>query len=100
MPDNHVRRDKAAHFQPVQSPPGNRSIVAMPCRMRPLRYTHQRHVGRGLRTSCSGPGCRPAWLFVGVRVARALTELGLIDEYEFVVQPRLAGHGPTLLATQ
>jgi hypothetical protein len=27
-----------------------------------------------------------------------LAELGLIDEYEFVVQPRLAGHGPTLLA--
>ncbi|GAA0897547.1 MULTISPECIES: hypothetical protein [Streptomyces violaceusniger group] len=27
-----------------------------------------------------------------------LTELGLIDEYEFVVQPRLAGHGPTLFA--
>ena len=26
----------------------------------------------------------------------ALAELGLIDEYEFVVQPRLAGHGPTL----
>ena len=38
-------------------------------------------------------------LFVGgVRLARALTELGLIDEYEFVVQPRLAGHGPTLFA--
>ena len=30
--------------------------------------------------------------------ARALTELGLIDEYEFVVQPRLAGHGPTPFA--
>ena len=28
----------------------------------------------------------------------ALTELGLIDEYEFVVHPRLAGHGPTLFA--
>jgi dihydrofolate reductase len=27
-----------------------------------------------------------------------LAELGLIDEYEFVVQPRLAGHGPTLFA--
>jgi dihydrofolate reductase len=27
-----------------------------------------------------------------------LTELGLIDEYEFVVQPRLAGHGPALFA--
>ena len=23
---------------------------------------------------------------------------GLIDEYEFVVQPKLAGHGPTLFA--
>jgi dihydrofolate reductase len=29
---------------------------------------------------------------------QALTELGLIDEYEFIVQPRLAGHGPTLFA--
>ena len=28
----------------------------------------------------------------------ALAELGLIDEYEFVVQPALAGHGPTLFA--
>jgi len=27
-----------------------------------------------------------------------LTELGLIDEYEFVVHPRLAGHGPRLFA--
>src|SRR5262245_9560650 len=34
----------------------------------------------------------------GVRLPLALTELGLIDEYEFVVQPRLAGHGPTLFA--
>jgi dihydrofolate reductase len=38
-------------------------------------------------------------LFVGgVKLAQALTELGLIDEYEFVVHPRLAGHGPTLFA--
>jgi dihydrofolate reductase len=34
----------------------------------------------------------------GVTLPRALAELGLIDEYEFVVHPRLAGHGPTLLA--
>jgi hypothetical protein len=27
-----------------------------------------------------------------------LAERGFIDEYEFVVQPRLAGHGPTLFA--
>jgi len=38
-------------------------------------------------------------LFVGgVKLPLALTELGLIDEYEFMVQPRLAGHGPTLFA--
>src|SRR5213594_2264513 len=38
-------------------------------------------------------------LFVGgVKLPLALAELGLIDEYEFVVQPRLAGHGPTVFA--
>jgi len=34
----------------------------------------------------------------GVKLALALTELELIDEYEFVVHPILAGHGPTLFA--
>ena len=38
-------------------------------------------------------------LFVGgVKLPLALAELGLIDEYEFVVHPILAGHGPTLFA--
>jgi dihydrofolate reductase len=38
-------------------------------------------------------------LFVGgVKLPLALTELGLIDEYELVVHPRFAGHGPTLFA--
>jgi dihydrofolate reductase len=34
----------------------------------------------------------------GVTLPLALAELGLIDEYEFVVHPRVAGHGPTLFA--
>jgi dihydrofolate reductase len=34
----------------------------------------------------------------GVKLPLALAELGLIDEYEFMVQPRLVGHGPTLFA--
>jgi dihydrofolate reductase len=34
----------------------------------------------------------------GVMLPLALAELDLIDEYEFVMQPRLAGHGPTLFA--
>src|SRR5699024_2890610 len=34
----------------------------------------------------------------GVARPTALAELGLIDEYEFVILPLLAGHGPYLLA--
>jgi dihydrofolate reductase len=34
----------------------------------------------------------------GVKLPLALAELGLIDEYEFIVHPRLAGHGPTLFS--
>ena len=34
----------------------------------------------------------------GIRLAQSLAELGLIDQYEFVVHPRLIGHGPTLFA--
>jgi dihydrofolate reductase len=34
----------------------------------------------------------------GVKLPQALAELGLIDEYELVVHPRLVGHGPTLFA--
>ncbi len=34
----------------------------------------------------------------GVKLPMALAELGLIDEYQFVVHPRIAGHGPTLFA--
>jgi dihydrofolate reductase len=38
-------------------------------------------------------------LFVGgMKLALTLTELGLIDEYEFIVHPLLAGHGPRLFA--
>jgi dihydrofolate reductase len=38
-------------------------------------------------------------IFVGgVTLPLALAELGLIDEYELVVHPRIAGHGPTLFA--
>jgi dihydrofolate reductase len=57
---------------------------------------HGAHLGKAVQQLKreSGKG-----LFVGgVKLPLALAELGLIDEYEFVVQPRLAGHGPTLFA--
>src|SRR5262245_49077700 len=34
----------------------------------------------------------------GAKLGLALTEMGLIDEYEIVVHPRIVGHGPTLFA--
>lgn len=34
----------------------------------------------------------------GVMLPKALAEMGLIDEYEFWVHPRIAGHGPSLFA--
>lgn len=37
-------------------------------------------------------------LLGGVQLPLALAELGLIDEYEFIVHPVVAGHGPHLLA--
>jgi dihydrofolate reductase len=39
----------------------------------------------------------PAGVLLGSgRLAAALDRLGLIDEYRFLVHPRIAGHGPTL----
>jgi dihydrofolate reductase len=34
----------------------------------------------------------------GLTLPLALAELRLIDEYEFIIHPRIAGHGPTLFA--
>jgi dihydrofolate reductase len=53
-------------------------------------------VGRAVQQLKQEPG---KGLFVGgVKLPQALAELGLIDEYELVVHPRLVGHGPTLFA--
>ncbi|ALJ20123.1 dihydrofolate reductase family protein [Microbacterium sp. No. 7] len=53
-------------------------------------------VGQAVRRLKEEPG-EGLWAG-GVTLPLALADLGLIDEYEFVVQPVLAGHGPTLLA--
>jgi len=48
---------------------------------------------RGLKEAPGGP-----LHLGGVTLPLALADLGLIDEYEVLVQPVLAGHGPTLFA--
>lgn len=53
-------------------------------------------LGEAVRKLKQAPG---KGLFTGgVKLPLALAELGLIDEYEFVVHPRVAGHGPAVLA--
>jgi dihydrofolate reductase len=51
-----------------------------------------------LKRGAGGAGGGKGLFVGGVTLPLALAELGLIDDYEFVVQPRVAGHGPTLLA--
>ena len=53
-------------------------------------------VGHAVRRLKEEPG-EGLWVG-GVTLPLALADLGLIDEYEFLVQPVLAGHGPTLLS--
>jgi dihydrofolate reductase len=53
-------------------------------------------LGRAIQQLKEEPG--KGLLVAGVKLPLALAELDLIDEYEFVLQPTVAGHGPTLLA--
>jgi dihydrofolate reductase len=46
----------------------------------------------------AGNGAKGGLFVGGVTLPLALAELRLIDEYEFVVHPKVAGHGPTLFA--
>ena len=53
-------------------------------------------LGEAVRQLKQEPG--KGLLTGGVTLPFALAELGLIDEYELVVHPRIVGHGPTLFA--
>ena len=53
-------------------------------------------LGKAVRQLKSQPG--NGLLTGGVTLPLALAELGLIDEYEFVIHPRVVGRGPTLFA--
>lgn len=56
----------------------------------------QGDLGEAVRRLKEEPG--EGLLTGGVRLPLALAERGLIDEYEFVVQPWVVGHGPSLFA--
>lgn len=61
-------------------------------------WTHSHHVAGDLRSGVQKlKDATPAGVLLGsVSLAAALDRLDLIDEYQFLVQPRITGHGPTL----
>jgi len=65
---------------------------------RDFRWTNSHHIAGDLRTSVQElKDATPAGVLVGSgKLATELDRLDLIDEYKFLVHPRIAGHGPTL----
>ncbi|MGE4133858.1 MAG: dihydrofolate reductase family protein [Bdellovibrionales bacterium] len=63
-----------------------------------FRWANSRRVLGDLRTSIQKlKEAHPSGVLLGSgKLAHELDRLGLIDEYKFLVHPRIAGHGPTL----
>jgi dihydrofolate reductase len=61
-------------------------------------WTNSHHIADDLRTGVQQlKDATPAGVLLGSgKLATGLDRLGLIDEYKFLVHPRIAGHGPTL----
>ncbi|MFM2419923.1 MAG: hypothetical protein RL385_4646 [Pseudomonadota bacterium] len=61
-------------------------------------WTNSHHIAGDLRAGVQKlKDATPAGVLLGSgKLATELDRLGLIDEYKILVQPRLAGHGPTL----
>lgn len=65
---------------------------------RDFPWTNSHHITGDLAAGVQAlKDATPAGVLLGSgRLATALDRLGLIDEYRFLLQPRLVGHGPTL----
>jgi dihydrofolate reductase len=61
-------------------------------------WTNSRHISGDLRTGVQTlKDATAAGVLLGSgKLAAALDRMDLIDEYKFLVHPRIAGHGPTL----
>lgn len=61
-------------------------------------WGHSHHLAGDLRPAVQAlKDATPTGVLLGSgRLAAALDRLELIDEYQFLVHPRIAGHGPTL----
>src|SRR3546814_12464224 len=61
-------------------------------------WTNSHHIAGDLRTGVQKlKDATPAGVLLGSgKLATELDRLDLIDEYRFLIHPRIAGHGPTL----
>lgn len=61
-------------------------------------WNNSHHIAGDLRTAIQNlKDATPAGVLLGSgKLAAELDRLDLIDEYKFLVHPRIAGHGPTL----
>ncbi|GAA2565789.1 dihydrofolate reductase family protein [Winogradskya consettensis] len=61
-------------------------------------WTNSHHLAGNLRESVQNlKDATPAGVLLGSgKLATELDRLNLIDEYKFLIQPRITGHGPTL----
>ncbi|RZJ07321.1 MAG: deaminase [Rubrivivax sp.] len=61
-------------------------------------WTRSHHIGGDLRTAVQKlKDATPAGVLLGSgKLAAELDAMNLVDEYKFLVHPRIAGHGPTL----
>ena len=61
-------------------------------------WTNSHHIAGDLRTDVQRlKDATPAGVLLGSgKLATELDRLDLIDEYKFLIHPRIAGHGPTL----
>lgn len=91
----------------VQAPPAVRKwavkLDVMPkyvvsTKRNTFSWTNSHHIAGNLRTSVQRlKEVTPAGVLLGSgKLATELDRLDLIDEYNFLVHPRIAGHGPTL----
>jgi dihydrofolate reductase len=65
---------------------------------RDFPWTNSHHIGSDLRAGVQQlKDATPAGVLLGSgKLANELDRLDLIDEYKFLIHPRIAGHGPTL----
>jgi dihydrofolate reductase len=63
-----------------------------------FQWTNTHHIAGDLRTEVQNlKDATPAGVLLGSgKLATELDRLNLIDEYKFLVHPRISGHGPTL----